>query len=346
MMFKYKTMLGAAALMLAAASVFTGCKKEQKASPNINSTTIATQETTNVKSELDEGRSYTTGKQTDTHAYPVLVSIPNDNTARPHYNISKADVIYEMYVEGSITRLNAIYSDNMPEKVGPVRSARRYMVNIADDFGSAFVHYGGPEYGEFNLYPRLESSTVKYRLNGVRTSSHFSRDNARKAPNNAYVNLKEFAATITDEAPKVSPFRFSDNPSASDKAVNEITIEYSSSNKVRYKYDNNTGSYARFIGDKKFVDAADNSQLMVQNVIIQETSVKHYDDYQHHIELGMVGSGKATFYINGKMINGTWTKESDTLATVYKDENGEVIRLSEGNTFVQMVTASVAITNS
>ena len=42
---------------------------------------------------------------------PIAVMTPNESAAIPHYNLSKASIIYEANVEGRMTRMLAFYED-------------------------------------------------------------------------------------------------------------------------------------------------------------------------------------------------------------------------------------------
>ena len=55
--------------------------------------------------------------------------------------ISKADIIYEFPVEGELTRLQAIFYSQFPDKVGPLRSVRYYFVDIATEYKAFHVGY-------------------------------------------------------------------------------------------------------------------------------------------------------------------------------------------------------------
>ena len=44
-------------------------------------------------------------------ARPISIMVPNDSSALPHYNLSKADILYECPVEGNITRSMAVIKD-------------------------------------------------------------------------------------------------------------------------------------------------------------------------------------------------------------------------------------------
>ena len=60
----------------------------------------------------------------------VLATINNHPLARPQSGISDADIVYELAAEGNITRLLALFQSELPEEIGPIRSARDYFVHI------------------------------------------------------------------------------------------------------------------------------------------------------------------------------------------------------------------------
>ena len=68
--------------------------------------------------------SYTTGLPTEAPYQPVMVVIENSTDARPHTGLQTADVVYEVPVEGDITRFIAVFQDDVPTGVMPVRSGR------------------------------------------------------------------------------------------------------------------------------------------------------------------------------------------------------------------------------
>lgn len=78
---------------------------------------------------------------------PVLVMLENAVDARPQSGISSADVVYEAVAEGGITRFMGVFyctAAAKSGKVAPVRSARIYFVNIAQEYNDpVYVHVGG-----------------------------------------------------------------------------------------------------------------------------------------------------------------------------------------------------------
>ena len=80
-------------------------------------------------------------EEENTHR-PVLATINNHPLARPQSGISDADIIYEIAAEGNMTRLLALFQSELPEEIGPVRSARDYFVHIAKGLDAFYVAHG------------------------------------------------------------------------------------------------------------------------------------------------------------------------------------------------------------
>jgi len=79
---------------------------------------------------------------------PMAVVIENHVDSRPQSGLSKADIVYEVVAEGGITRFLALFYCGAAARdvtVGPIRSARVYLINWAAEYGPEplFVHYGG-----------------------------------------------------------------------------------------------------------------------------------------------------------------------------------------------------------
>lgn len=79
---------------------------------------------------------------------PMAVVIENHVDSRPQSGLSKADIVYEVVAEGGITRFLALYycaAAAHDVTIGPIRSARVYLINWAAEYGPEplFVHYGG-----------------------------------------------------------------------------------------------------------------------------------------------------------------------------------------------------------
>src|SRR5690554_2366024 len=67
--------------------------------------------------DIPEGISPLTGLHYNGDGRAIMVQIENTIAARPQSGIAQADLIYEMEVESTITRLTAFFLSEYPEKV-------------------------------------------------------------------------------------------------------------------------------------------------------------------------------------------------------------------------------------
>ena len=87
--------------------------------------------------------------RTEEYGRPIAVMLNNISDAMPQCDIGKADIVYEMKVEGGITRLLGIFNDySNLEKLGSIRSCRPYYVTVAMEYDAIYMHYGQSPQGE------------------------------------------------------------------------------------------------------------------------------------------------------------------------------------------------------
>ena len=83
---------------------------------------------------------------------PIAVMLNNLKAAQPQLGISQADIVYEIPVEGGITRMLCLYQTvEGIETLGSVRSARPYFVELALGHDAVYVHAGGSQEAYSNL---------------------------------------------------------------------------------------------------------------------------------------------------------------------------------------------------
>ncbi|WP_278320958.1 DUF3048 domain-containing protein [Clostridium tetanomorphum] len=76
---------------------------------------------------------------------PFMVIVENSKDARPQSGLVDADIVYETMAEGGIPRFIALYHKKDSDKIGPVRSARPYFLDIAKENNLPFAHCGYSE---------------------------------------------------------------------------------------------------------------------------------------------------------------------------------------------------------
>ena len=105
------------------------------------------------------------------------VKVDNHLEARPQSGIEKADLIFEIWVEG-LTRYLAFFQASDVVYLGPIRSMRPTDIALQNPFGASFVNSGGQDW----VYELAWSSSVRYFLEPEGTF----RINGRYPPHNLY----------------------------------------------------------------------------------------------------------------------------------------------------------------
>ncbi len=298
---------------------------------------------------------------------PIMVSIDNVGDAIPQSHISNADIVYEMPVEGRQTRLEPIYYSDIPEFFGPVRSARPYIVNQAQEYGAIFIAYGWNATAKRYL---TEYGFVPY-INGMENSELFYRVSDKPGPHNAYIAYEDIENKIEEggewwtEKQDIRPFSFRDDEWRAERdkmktaAENGETITDDEGNEIEYKepekadeitfkymsggcefsYDAETGEYARFKYGSPYVDKETGEQITVKNVIVQYVHSEVYDT-KGRLKINLKAGGKALLFTEGEVIKGTWSRKGMKKRTIFKDEDGNEFRLAVGKSWVEVMDQS------
>lgn len=268
---------------------------------------------------------------------PISIMIDNHNRARWQSGLQAAELVYEYRVEGTYTRYLAFYLRNIPEKIGPVRSARPYFVNKALEMDSVYVHVGGSVEAK-NDIRRLGIADI----DGLSSNKKvFWRESHKKAPNNLYTDLQvlkeEQVKKGYREETNRDYFLFNiEDESIEGKICNEIIIKYLNPNTTKYEYDEKEKEYIRYKDGQLHLEELDNNPIRVKNIIIQELKTRVIDN-EGRLSIQTIGEGIGKYITNGKIIDVLWTKGSESDITIYKDLNGIEIKLNPGNTWVQVV---------
>lgn len=278
---------------------------------------------------------------------PVAVSIDNHPRARWQAGISQAEIIYEVEVEHPFTRYLCIFLSKEPEQVGPVRSARPYIIYYALENDGIFVHVGGSQ-DAFAEIKRLGAADVDGLYSGAMWRYN---DTGKYAPHNMYTTLasirKEAEAYGYRTEGSFEGYEFNEkNTKLSEKfetnAAGNVNIVYNAYNTTDYTYDEENCTYLRFKDNEKHIDELDKKQLTAKNIIIIEASKKILDN-EGRLYIGTIGKGNGIYIANGESIPITWEKSSEkSRLKFYTDE--EELKLNPGNTWIQVVNSLTNVT--
>lgn len=240
----------------------------------------------------------------------VAVKIDNHPGARPQTGLDQADAIYELIVEGGLTRFIALFQTVDPERVGPVRSGRPTDPTLIK-FLDAPLQISGAQNWVVSL---INSTGVK--LIGDNGTTTF-RDRSRPAPHNLYGRV-EAMRSISDARgyPDESPdpmFLFGDTPVDGVPATT-ITLDWSSRPEVIWTWDGT--SYLRWNADAPhtWIDAEGiEEQLAVPTLLVltaRQYTASPSGKGSSVPALDTVGSGRALLFHHGQLVEGTWARDS------------------------------------
>ena len=326
------------------ALTFSGCNKEKneadELAPNNITEPVATV-APEIKNYLD---SYV-----NTDQRPLAVMIDNDNKdARPQAGIDEAYLIYEMPVEGGVTRFMALFRNVGTEKIGPVRSSRHYFLDFVKENDAIYTHYGWSPKASQDI-----SAFGVNNINGVSGAdgSTFWRERKFKGDwHSAYTSIekiKERAGVkgYKSETTVKNGIKYATeyiSLPAENVAV-EITLPYAGMYKTGYKYNGETGLYEKQINNAPHT-MQNGNVLSFKNIIVELIADTALGDGSPRREIKTAGSGKGYYFTNGAYEEITWEKASRTEPTVYKTADGEELLINPGNTIINVINPSLGVT--
>jgi len=276
----------------------------------------------------------------------LAVVIENSPDARPQSGYNEADVVYETLAEGGITRTLALYQSKDSKEIGPVRSARDYFIEWLSEYNGIFAHIGGSA-----VALRIINTDKIPDLNQFYNGNYFWRSTDRYAPHNVYTTTEKLYAAATANKMAITgetkPFSFKKDAEVAARPVAQtITVNFSGPLfQVVYKYNPATNLYARFVAGVAAKDKNTGVQVTPKNIIVEYTTITPYinDEGAQGVHIG-TKTGKGVFFQDGIATEITWTKDSRTARTAYKDLQGKEIKFNRGQTWIEVAPQDMKAT--
>lgn len=280
---------------------------------------------------------------------PVAIMINNVPAAMPQYGISKADVIFEIPVEGDSTRLMALYADytTVPQ-VCAIRSCRYYFPALSQGFDAFYVNWGiddsVAEYlAALNMdqYDGINNAGGLFGRDQERLNGGYSLEHTGYFDGTQFSNVVQADGRRTDlaEDKKSTAFQFNGlneqiKPTESD--CTKVDINFGSAT-ATLTYDEARKEYLKQFNSSPHVDGKTNEQLAFTNVFVLETEISVRDEVGHK-DLDWDGSPQSVgYYIsNGGIQKIHWSKDENNENSYLKfyNENGEEITINRGKSYI------------
>ena len=340
-----KRVLLVIAALLSLTVLLAACKKsgDTISTPTAESTP-ATVEATPAPTELPPYEANVLTGEPKGADYPegqriTAVMVNNIVAARPQRGLSKADILFEIKVEGGITRFMPVFTDYTTiGEVGPVRSGRDQFFRLILPWQALYIHEGQSvvmqqyaidyDYGKLNNndgangyrdYGRVNWAGKSYNAGSLALehTMYTNSDNIANYINSQnvdmnrtynstffnFVNYNDPARDLTNSLDSAYSDKY--GPIVSDGEY--VEIEHSQSYKTRFNYDAASNTYKMqmyYYPDGSWRDtideAAGNAQLDFTNVIVLYTDIHVYPGHEKtDLQCVEYGNGGIGYYCYG-----------------------------------------------
>jgi len=268
---------------------------------------------------------------------PLAVMIENHNLARPQTAMDEAEVVYEIPVEGGITRFMALFY-HVPGVIGPVRSCREYFLDRALEVNALYVHCGGSPKG----YAYIGQQKA-FAIDEISNGAPFFRDNTRKAPHNLYTRGKDLIDVMNRKFPMQLPYQrlpliYGDHPTASTVSNRGVSIHYHGNYTAAFRFNPGYNLYDRFMNGTQQLDRKSLKPVSPGTVVVQEAAMRVVDEKGRQ-EISFIGQGRAFILYGGTITPVTWRKTAVREFTHFYDQRGNpVIFSSKAPVWIQVVS--------
>ena len=274
----------------------------------------------------------------------IVIGIKNDNNvnARPQSGPQNADAVFEVLVEGGMTRFINIFYQSDTTYHGPIRSARPTDPTVLRPLGGVLVASGATG----GLIPEIVDMGVPVITD--RRPDYF-RITSRKAPHNLYADTSKLKSTALSRGyiktntpqplfpwgePSFNNWKTNSYLTLTFSGYTETTWTWNGSNYVRTYYDaykNQKSDNVHYWSDIN----GNTGQISFKTVI-----ALFCEPYVHPLQLPSVktvGEGRAIILHGGKMLDAKWIRGSNLDPFHIVDSNNNILYVPKGKVWISLV---------
>ena len=282
--------------------------------------------------------------------------------ARPQRGLSAASVLIESKVEGSISRLCALYSDvdAIPE-VGPLRSGRDQFLQLVMPWQALYYHdgesvfctqyvsqwdysglnIGGKSYFNTPTHPQVAHRDPRGGVVAYEHTEFTSGPEIRQAAGNAGIGLTydydatffPFADYRTGKTVLLEGCQGARDVTVRHSAGYQSAFHYSDPDKV-YRMEMYSSRTGRF---EPAVDELNSQQLAFENLLVCFAPIAAYPGDSGDVQqVQYIAGGEAFLFTRGRVRPCQWSKLAPDLPLEVTD-NGQPVAFNRGRTYLAIV---------
>lgn len=271
---------------------------------------------------------------------PVLVVKIDDTTqAHPQIGLENADIVYIEQVEGGLTRLAAIFSSVIPQRIGPVRSARISDIEIMSQFGRVAFAYSG---AQGKLLPVIAAANLQDLGAQRQSPTIFTTDSNRIQPYAMVLRADLLMQKIKDEEYRIDSaksvgFKFGPLQEGGTNTTKAVLHWPAATYSTTWSADENRW----LLSHNNSVNLADSGIVLgPTTLVIQMVSItpSEYKDKVGGVTpfSQTVGTGKAYVLRDGQRFVTTWSRASAQDGTTFSFTDGTVMNFDPGQIWIAL----------
>ncbi len=273
----------------------------------------------------------------------LIVKIDNAPGAWPQTGLNQADIVYEENVEGW-TRFAAVFHSQGSDPVGPVRSGRTQDISLGTSLDHPLLVWSGGNATTTNLINKSE--LVNMSVSAAGPNGGYYRSSDKRAPHNLFTKTSSIWALDEGRGGRPSPqFTYRGDASTTDpdgSPVTGVKLRMDGSMRASWQWNASAGTFER-THDRDPHVLSDGSQVSTNNLLILECEYKTSVADSRSPEAQTTGSGRAWVLTNGRLIEGTWTRDDQTSPWTLTAADGSEIGLTPGRTWVSLIREGQAV---
>jgi Protein of unknown function (DUF3048) N-terminal domain/Protein of unknown function (DUF3048) C-terminal domain len=267
----------------------------------------------------------------------LAVKIDNVAGSFPQAGLNKADLVFDLLVEGGLTRLMAVYQSQAAPLVGPIRSARPVDAALLRLLNGGYFAFSGASPGEMRPVRAHSHATLLYN---DQDSAPFTRRSDHLEPHNVFSGTQRLRAAfagLTRRRP-ASPSVFtysSDRPNG--VPTRRVTVPFPAAT-AGWTW---TGRDFVRTQDGRPDVLADHTRVSSTNVVIMSvkvvgTGVFEYSGAEDPLPV-TIGRGPCWVLRDGVRVQGTWKRRSIAAPLGLYDRRSRPIALRQGSTWIEVM---------
>ncbi|MFV1963412.1 MAG: DUF3048 domain-containing protein [Acidimicrobiia bacterium] len=306
--------------------------------PPTTTTVSETTTTTEPSVEVSEAINGLPAEQDLIDRRVVAIKIDNHVRARPQSALQSADAVFEIPVEGGITRFIALFHQSDLDWVGPNRSGRPTDSKVMTTFPEAPLQISGAQPWVKDIF-RSDGVNVVYD-----TGATTFRQPGRPAPHNLFTSttlIRDWADARgwPDEGPG-NLFAYGE-PTPSDAEATRIEVSFSDAETPTWAWDGTR--YLRFHGTTPHEwinEDGDTGQVAFDTLVVMKMRRYIQSDPSRRGSsvpaMDTVGKGEAFVFYNGQVVGGTWERGSKNDRFFLATADGVEIVLPPGRVWISL----------